>query len=124
MQGSSGAANSRQPPTPKEPSQAAVSELHTRVQDHLQGLPDHVFHHAKIIYQYIRFFVDGGHHDQEGEVSGRLRKLIDEISSLGGIGKVTKDELLQDEAARHVSTVLLLNDTLIIRHSFHRPYLC
>lgn len=82
------------------------AELHAQAQDHLEALPEKVLHHAKLFHQYIRFFVEGGHIlHQDGEVCDRLRGLLDEIVAMGGIGKVTKDELLQDEDARHVSHI-------------------
>lgn len=94
--------------TPTQRIQTATHELHARAQERLEALPDHVLNHVKLFHRFIRFFVEGGHilHGHDEEVSDRLRGLLDEIAALGGIGKVTKDELLQDEDTRHVSVVI------------------
>jgi len=42
-------------------------------------------------------------HGSMAEISGSLRKLLDEIAALGGIGKATEQEILQDPDAKHVS---------------------
>jgi len=101
-----------QPQTPIEPSEATVAELQTQALECLEALPEHVFHGVKIIHQYIRFFIDGWHHEQEGEVNDRLKKLLGEIAGMGGIGKVTKDELLHDEASRHILFMLSIEKAL------------
>lgn len=94
----------------------AVSDLHARARESLDALPGHVLSHAETFQAYIRLFVDDGniidtHRGSSAkaltsagvaEVSGTLRKLLDEIAILGGIGKATKEEILQDPDARHV----------------------
>jgi len=107
-------APSGQPPTPTQRNQRTTSESHARAQDRLEALPGHVIHHVRLFHQYIRFFVDGGHilHGQDGEVSDRLRGLLDEIVALGSIGKVTKDELLQDQDTRHTLFMLSIEKAL------------
>jgi potassium channel subfamily K len=99
----------------------SVPDSHTRAQEHLEALPSDVLRHAKTFHTYIRLFVDDGNildtkmggsskamtSGGMAEVSGTLRKLLDEISVLSGgsIGKAAKEEVLQDPHARHVSTV-------------------
>jgi hypothetical protein len=97
---------------------ASIAETHTRAQESLDALPGHVLRHAETFHTYIRLFVDDGNilDTQRGgsakaiasggmaEVSSTLRKLLDEIAMLGGIGKATKEEILQDPDARHVGT--------------------
>lgn len=92
---------------------ADVGESHARAQETLESLPNHVLHHAKTFHTYIRLFVDdanvldsrrgGAKAGTDDEVSVTLRRLLDKIARLGGIGKGTKDEILQDPDARHVS---------------------
>lgn len=103
-----------------DPNEQNSNEVTARTQESLEALPGHVLHQCKNFHKYIKFFVDGGnildaedsHHGHgpnggtsgSSEVSHGLRKLLDEIAgNNGGIGKVTKDEILGDEDARHVS---------------------
>jgi potassium channel subfamily K, other eukaryote len=94
-----------------------ISDSHKRAQESLEALPGHVLQHAKTFHTYIRLFVDDANilDSQNGgngnpvasggmaEVSGALRKLLDEIAILGNIGKARKEEILQDPDARHVN---------------------
>jgi hypothetical protein len=100
---------------------ARVTESHARAQETLESLPNHVLHHAKTFHTYIRLFVDDANvlDTQSGgsvqavmsggtdEVSSTLRRLLDRIAVLGGIGKGTKEEILRDPDARHVRDVCL-----------------
>ena len=99
-----------------------ISDSHTLAQESLEALPGHVLQHAKTFHTYIRLFVDDANilNSQNGgngnpvasggmaEVSGDLRKLLDEIAALGNIGKARKEEILQDPDARHVNPAFCL----------------
>jgi potassium channel subfamily K, other eukaryote len=103
----------------------SVTHPHTRAQEALETLPDHVLRHAKTFHTYIQLFVDDGNlRTRRGkgmagagmaEINSTLRKLLDEIAILGGIGNATKEEILQDPDARHVSTL----QALLISISIH-----
>jgi hypothetical protein len=81
-----------------------------------------VLQHAEAFRTYICLFInDGITLDTQksvgagamasagmADVGDTLRRLLDEIAMLGGIGKTTKDEILQDPDARHVGPLLLL----------------
>jgi potassium channel subfamily K, other eukaryote len=100
-----------------EKQRADAHESHARAQETLESLPNHVLHHAKTFHTYIRLFVDdanvldtrsgGAKGAMDDEVSITLRRLLDKIARLGGIGKGTKDEILRDPDARHVSNASL-----------------
>jgi potassium channel subfamily K, other eukaryote len=94
-----------------------VSESHARAQKNMEALPDHVLEHAKTFHAYINMFIDdenildttrGGSaraiaRGGVGDVDSTLKKQLDEIAILGGIGTGAKEEILQDPDARHVS---------------------
>jgi potassium channel subfamily K, other eukaryote len=96
-----------------------VSDSTRRAQECLEALPRHVLRHAKTFHTYVQLFVDDGNilgtrsggstkamtHGSMAEISGSLRKLLDEIAALGGIGKATEQEILQDPDAKHVSDI-------------------
>jgi hypothetical protein len=90
-----------------------ISESRTRAQEILEALPGHVLRHAKTFHTYIRLFVDdtntlkGSASGGSAEVSVNLRRLLDEVAALGGIGNGKKEEILQDPDARHVSGVFV-----------------
>ena len=100
-----------------EEDKSRVSDSHERAQESLEALPGHVLRHAETFHAYIQLFVNDGHiidTQKDGRtkaitnggvshVTGTLRKLLDEIAILGGFGKATKEEILQDPDARHVS---------------------
>jgi hypothetical protein len=93
-----------------------MASVHRRAQERLEALPNHVLRHAKTFHTYIRLFVDdtntlythkgGTARASSGaaELSGPLTRLLDEIAGVGGIGRATKEEILQDPQARHAST--------------------
>jgi len=103
-----------------------IPETFQRAQAHLEALPGHILHHAKTFRTYVRLFVnDGNHSSTQGdgvggidEVSSTLRGLLDEIALLGGISRATKEEILRDRDARHVSCFIYL----FIIYSFHSYY--
>jgi potassium channel subfamily K len=96
-----------------------VSDSTRRAQECLEALPRHVLRHAKTFHTYVQLFVDDGNilgtrsggstkvmtHSGMAEISGSLRKLLDEIAALGGIGKATEQEILQDPDAKHVGDI-------------------
>jgi hypothetical protein len=98
-----------------------ISDSTRRAQECLEALPRHVLRHAKTFHTYVQLFVDDGNilgtrsggstkamtHGGMAEISGSLRKLLDEIAALGGIGKATEQEILQDPDAKHVSDIFL-----------------
>ena len=100
-----------------------VSDVNRRAQETLEALPGHVLRHAKTFHTYVQLFVDDGNilgtrsggstramtHGGMAELSGTLRKLLDEIAVLGGIGKATEEEILQDPDAKHVGDILSLS---------------
>ena len=102
--------------------QKKSSSVHTRTQESLETLPGRVLQHAEAFRTYICLFInDGITLDTQksvgagamasagmADVGDTLRRLLDEIAMLGGIGKTTKDEILQDPDARHVGPLLLL----------------
>ena len=118
---SQGKARSTSHPSSVFPSQARTDEIasvHRQAQESLESLPNHVLRHAKIFHTYIRLIIDdtntlytqkGGSarfNDGVPDSSGLLRRLLDEIAGVGGIGRATKEEILQDPQARHASAVV------------------
>jgi hypothetical protein len=109
-----------------------------RAQQSLQALPGHVLRHANTFHTYIRLFVDDANilDTQRGgsakaaacggmaEVSGALRKLLDEIAALGNIGEARKEEILQDPDARHVCDIFTMSCDCSLYHHSHRHCSC
>lgn len=88
-------------------------------QKSLETLLSHVLHHAITLHKCSWYYADGGNildiqEDGSSEaiasqVHDALRRQLDDVAVSGGpIGKATKEELLQDADARHVSHVLVL----------------
>lgn len=101
-----------------DPNQVVVYESHVLAQDTLEALPLQVLSHAKAFQNYVRFSEEGAavlddHHSDGGslheemsEISNGLRVLLDEIAGAGAnISKATKEEILQDNDARHVRDI-------------------
>ncbi|KIM78217.1 hypothetical protein PILCRDRAFT_599929 [Piloderma croceum F 1598] len=101
-----------------------IANVHREAQESLEALPNHVLRHAKIFHAYIRLVIDdtntlythkGSSARVNGDVpdlSGHLRRLLDEIAGVGGIGRFTKEEILQDPQARHTLSVLTMEKAL------------
>lgn len=96
-----------------------ISESRAPALEALEALPSHVLHHAKTFRTYLRLFVNEGNHARSQgfgggmtEVSGNLRKLLDEIALSGSLGMATKEEILQDRDARHTLFVLSIEKAL------------
>ena len=101
-----------------ENSKKSVSESHTEdtdAQKSLKTLLGHVLQQAKILHKCSLYYVDGGNIlDIQGggsseaianRVSDVLRRQLDDVAVSGSIGKATREEVLQDSDARHVSDV-------------------
>lgn len=96
-----------------------MSTRETRAQDKLEALPGAILRQAKTFHKYIRAFVDGGvipggEIGRLSEVSDGLRGLLDEIAGGGGIGKVSKEEIMQDAEARQILFMLSIESLWIL----------
>lgn len=82
---------------------SAIEELTVRAQRNLENLPVQVLEQAKVFHRYIHYLVQG---EPEGIVSADLKSMLDDIGRARKLGEKMKDEILQDEDARNVSTSL------------------
>jgi hypothetical protein len=88
-------------PTKVRPSEA--KELSARTQQRLENLPGQVLEQTKVFHRYIHYLVQG---EPEGIVFTNLKSMLDDISRARKLDEKMKDEILQDEDARNVSTSL------------------
>jgi hypothetical protein len=94
------------PPRPPSPEAALL-----QTQALLEALPIKVLSHARAFYQHVQYFVRppgtaGGWGAGAGEVSERLKKMLDEIAGVEHLGERVRREILGDESARHASISL------------------
>lgn len=95
-----------------ENSEKTTAELHTEA---LQVLLGHVLYEANRLHKCSWYYVDGGNIlDIQGgsgseaiasRVSDILSRQLDDVAVSGGIGKATREEVLQDPDARHVGGI-------------------
>ena len=76
-------------------------ELSARAQQSLESLPGKVLEQAKVFHRYIHYLVHG---EPEGIVSTDLMSMLDDISRARKLDEKVKEDILQDEDARNVST--------------------
>lgn len=82
-----------------------VEESSARAQRSLESLPGKVVERARDFHRYIQYL---GHADHGTIVITDLEVMLDDISRAEKLDDRMKDEILQDEEAKHVSTGLCL----------------
>jgi potassium channel subfamily K len=99
------------PPSPS-PSES-VREAQEVAQQQLEALPYQVLQHARTFHEHVKYFVGGASTSPENiggfagtEVPESLKQLLDDISGQAKIGERMKEEIFQDEDARHVGVFL------------------
>jgi hypothetical protein len=103
-------------PQPADQSRPPSPEAALRyTQTQLEALPQIVLSHAQTLYQHLQYFVRqsaANGIDATGTATGgvpeqvvpeALKELLDEIAAPGRLGERHKQEILEDEIARHVS---------------------
>jgi hypothetical protein len=88
-------------PTRVHPS--AVEELSTRAQKSLENLPGQVLEQARVFHRHVQHLVQA---EPEGVVGPDVKLMLDDIGRAQKLDERIKDEILQDEDARNVSTGL------------------
>lgn len=79
-----------------------VEESSARAQRNLESLPGKVIEQARVFHRYIQYL---GHadHGHGAIVTTDLKLMLDDISRAEKLDDRMKDEILQDEEAKHVS---------------------
>ena len=80
---------------------STVQESSARAQQNLESLPGKVLTEAKVFHKYIQYLLQT---EPGGAVNTDLRSILDDISKTQKLDERMKDEILQDEEAKHVST--------------------
>jgi len=88
-------------PTRVHPS--VVEESSTRAQKSLENLPGQVLEHARVFHRHVQYLVQA---EPEGVVGPDIKLMLNDISQAQKLDEKVKDEILQDEDARNVSTAL------------------
>jgi potassium channel subfamily K len=88
---------------------SVVKESSARAQERLESLPGKVLEQARIFHRYIHYLVQG---EPEGIVFTDLTSMLDDISQARRLDEKMKDEILQDDDARNVSTKSALRQPL------------
>ena len=101
-----------------------VEESTARAQHSLENLPGQVLGQARAFHRHIQYFVHI-HTEPEAEVPPDLKVMLDDISRARKLDERMKDEILQDEDARNVSTSLYLTlRSARVTKYFPRRFLC
>jgi potassium channel subfamily K, other eukaryote len=86
-------------------------------QQQLEALPQEILRHAKAFHDDVRYFIgmrvmgDAAHEHlgeegSQGEVPETLRSLLSDITGAERIGERVRDEILKDDDARKVCSVV------------------
>jgi len=88
-------------PTGVHPS--VVEESSTRAQKSLENLPGQVLEQARVFHRHVQYLVQT---EPERVLAPDIKFMLDDISQAQKLDERVKDEILQDEDARNVSTAL------------------
>ena len=91
----------------KRTAHAALSDAQARATGHLEALPHKILRHAQVFHDHVRYFFSRSPHAtgsvNDGSVPEELKKLMDDIIGAEKLSGRMKEEILQDDDARHVS---------------------
>lgn len=82
---------------------SVVEESSTRAQKSLENLPGQVLEQARVFHRHVQYLVQT---ESEGVIAPDIKLMLDDISQAQKLDEKVKDEILQDEDARNVSTAL------------------
>lgn len=82
-----------------------VEESAARAQRTLEGLPGKVLEQTRVFHRYIQYLLQAHHGDV---ITTDLMLVLDDISRAQKLDDRMKEEILQDDEAKNVSTILWL----------------
>lgn len=88
---------------PVEIRPSVIEESSARAQRSLESLPLRALEQARVFHRHIQYFVQT---EPEGDLPPDLKLMLDDISRAQKLDERIKNEILQDEDARNVSTTL------------------
>lgn len=97
--------NNRELNIPTKIPPSALEETSARAQQSLESLPGRALEQARVFHRHIQYFA---HAEPERDMPPDLKLMLDDISRAQKLDERVKNEILQDEDARNVSTSLYL----------------
>jgi potassium channel subfamily K, other eukaryote len=101
---------------------STVEDSSARAQRNLETLPGKVLERARVFHRYIQYL---SHSEHGAVVTTDLKLMLDDISRAEKLDDKMKDEILQDEEAKHVSVGQgLVAPSILMTDSLSRHSVC